>query len=103
MLELEGHRVAVAVDGMAALELATTFQPDVVFIDLGLPGVDGYEVARRLRSTGPKGLCLVALTGYGQPEDRRRTQDAGFDSHLVKPVTPDQLFELIARVQALAS
>ena len=103
VLEMEGHRVAAAVDGMAALELAASFRPEVVFIDLGLPGVDGYEVARRLRSGGVKSLYLVALTGYGQPEDRRRTQEAGFDSHLVKPVTPDQLFELIARVQAPAS
>jgi CheY-like chemotaxis protein/two-component sensor histidine kinase len=104
VLELEGHRVAAAVDGRAALELAATFRPEFVFIDLGLPGLDGYEVARRLRGAGAaKGVCLVALTGYGQPEDRRRTQEAGFDSHLVKPVTPEQLFELIARVQALAS
>ena len=96
VLELEGHRVAAAVDGMAALELATTFRPDVVFIDLGLPGVDGYEVARRLRSTGPKGLCLVALTGYGQPEDRARALDAGFDVHLTKPVDLGEVHRMLS-------
>jgi signal transduction histidine kinase len=103
LLEVEGHRVAAAVDGLAALELAASFQPEFVFIDLGLPGLDGFEVARRLRASGAKDVCLVALTGYGQPEDRRRTQEAGFDSHLVKPVTPEQLFELIAAVQSRTS
>ena len=103
VLEAEGHRVAAAVDGVAAIELAATFQPEIAFIDLGLPGLDGYEVARRLRASAAKTVWLVALTGYGQPEDRRRTQEAGFDSHLVKPVMPEQLFELIARVQAPAS
>jgi signal transduction histidine kinase/ActR/RegA family two-component response regulator len=103
VFEMEGHWVAVAVDGLAAIELAATFQPEFAFIDLGLPGVDGFEVARRLRAApGARPMCLVALTGYGQPEDRRRTQEAGFDSHLVKPVLPEQLFEIIARTQAAA-
>ena len=101
VLELEGHRVEVAREGVAALELAATFRPEFVLIDLGLPGLDGFEVARRLRAAGdPAKICLVALTGYGQPADRERTREAGFDSHLVKPVVPAQLVELIARVQA---
>jgi signal transduction histidine kinase len=100
LLESEGHRVAAADDGVAALELAASFQAEIAFVDLGLPGLDGFEVARRLRASSPRTVCLVALTGYGQPEDRRRTQEAGFDSHLVKPVIPELLFDLIARVQA---
>jgi signal transduction histidine kinase/CheY-like chemotaxis protein len=102
VLQAEGHCVAVAVDGVAGVEVAQTFRPEFAFIDLGLPGLDGFEVARRLRVapvTPP--ICLVALTGYGQREDRERTRQAGFDSHLVKPVVPEQLFELIARVQAV--
>lgn len=75
---------------------ATRFRPDVGLIDIGLPGVDGYEVARRLRATDDgKRMLLVALTGYGQPEDRRRARAAGFDAHLTKPVLPEQLAEVL--------
>jgi signal transduction histidine kinase len=101
VLEREGHRVAVAADGVSALDLAATFHPEFALIDLGLPGLDGLEVARRLRtSRETKTTCLVAVTGYGQREDRRRTQAAGFDSHLVKPVAPEKLRKVIARLQA---
>jgi signal transduction histidine kinase len=97
LLELSGHEVREAADGPTGLELALRLQPDVVLIDIGLPGLDGYGVARRIRSA-PQGhlMVLAAVTGYGQPEDRRRAQEAGFDALLVKPVDPDQLTEILA-------
>jgi CheY-like chemotaxis protein len=99
VLELEGHVVAAAVDGADGVELAAAFRPEIAFVDLALPGLDGYEVARRLRAQDRgKKIVLVALTGRGQPEDRRLAQAAGFDGYLVKPVVPEQLFDLIARV-----
>jgi signal transduction histidine kinase/ActR/RegA family two-component response regulator len=101
VLEAEGHHVAAAGDGADGIELATAFRPAIVFIDIGLPTLDGYEVARRLRAraAGDKTM-LVALTGRGQSDDRRRAQEAGFDAYLVKPVAPDELFALIARIPA---
>jgi two-component system CheB/CheR fusion protein len=91
-----GHEVCEADTGTAALDAAARFRPDVGLIDIGLPGVDGYEVARRLRATDDgKRMLLVALTGYGQPEDRRRARAAGFDAHLTKPVLPEQLAEVL--------
>jgi PAS domain S-box-containing protein len=97
LLELKGHEVRVALDGPAALATAHAFQPEVVLLDIGLPGMDGYEVARRLRAerAGEGGLLLVALTGYGQDEDRRRSREAGFDHHLVKPVDFDELTRVL--------
>jgi signal transduction histidine kinase len=101
VLELEGHRVAAAVDGADGVELGAAFRPEIAFIDIALPGLDGFEVARRLRAgEGGKAIVLVAVTGRGQPEDRRQAHGAGFDAYLVKPVVPEQLFELIARVPA---
>jgi signal transduction histidine kinase/DNA-binding response OmpR family regulator len=96
LLRLSGFRVEVAQSGPAALTTAESFQPDVVLLDIGLPGMDGYEVARRLRAeeNGSRRL-LVALTGYGREEDRRRSQEAGFDHHLAKPVDPEQLLRLL--------
>ena len=86
LLKLQGHEVRVAYSGMAALEMTKTYSPDVVFLDIGMPGMDGYEVARRIRQTPGLGkIVLAALTGWGQQEDRRRTAEAGFDHHLVKP------------------
>src|SRR5262249_7867479 len=97
LLELCGHTVQVAHDGPRAIQGAAAHRPEVVFLDMGLPGMDGYEVAERLRrQAGASGIVLVALTGYGQAEDRRRSQQAGFDHHLVKPVVLPQLQELIA-------
>lgn len=91
-----GHEVQTATDGQQALEAVGTFRPEVVFLDLGLPQLDGCEVARRLRGRPEgKGLCLVALTGWGHEEDRRRTREAGFDHHLVKPVATKVLRELL--------
>jgi two-component system CheB/CheR fusion protein len=99
LLRLGGHEVRVAHDGPTALLIARAFRPQVVFLDIGMPGMDGYEVARRLRrEPGPQPALLVALTGWGHDEDRRRSQEAGFDHHLVKPVDPAALVQLLAGV-----
>jgi signal transduction histidine kinase len=96
LLESLGHRVLEAGDGAHGLALALHHRPEVVLIDLGLPGLDGYEVARALRaSPGDRMITLIAVTGYGQAEDRRRSKDAGFDAHLVKPVSQSLLSHLI--------
>jgi len=89
LLALSGHDARTAGDGVHGIELAQEFHPDVVFCDLGLPGMNGYDVARELRSL-PFGrdIVLAALTGFGQPGDREKTAEAGFDAHLVKPVDP---------------
>jgi signal transduction histidine kinase/ActR/RegA family two-component response regulator len=98
LLELLGHDVRVAYDGLAALDAVRAGVPDVVLLDIGLPGLDGYEVARRIRGlAGAERVVLIALTGYGRDEDRARTQAAGFDLHLVKPVDPDALEGVVAR------
>ncbi|HEX6212674.1 MAG TPA: ATP-binding protein, partial [Methylomirabilota bacterium] len=97
LLESLGHRVIEAGDGPHGLALALHHHPEVVLIDLGLPGLDGYEVARALRSSpAGKTTALIAVTGYGQAEDRRRSKEAGFDAHLVKPVSQSLLSSLIA-------
>jgi CheY-like chemotaxis protein len=99
LLDLAGHQVAVAHDGAAALEAVASFRPEVVLLDIGLPGMDGYEVARRLRALpAGKALVLVATTGYGQLEDRSRSRAAGFDWHLVKPVDLEELSGVLARL-----
>jgi PAS domain S-box-containing protein len=104
LLEVWGHRVEVAEDGPRGFEAALAMRPDVVIVDIGLPGLDGYHVAQGLRAAlGDGGAFLVALTGYGQPDDRRRALEAGFDVHLVKPVDPDVLAETLARVPGSAS
>jgi two-component system CheB/CheR fusion protein len=96
LLRVRGHEVCMAADGAAALEMATTMQPDVIFLDIGLPGMDGYELARRLREVpGLEGTLLIAVTGYGHDDDRRRSKEAGFDHHFVKPVDPAQLCSLL--------
>jgi CheY-like chemotaxis protein len=96
-LELHGHIVKEARDGPAGLEAIRRLTPDVAFVDLGLPGFDGFELARRVRAAGIPTI-LVALTGYSQPADRARTAEAGFDRHLVKPVDPLVVLELVAQV-----
>jgi two-component system, sensor histidine kinase len=97
LLESLGHRVIEAGDGQHGLALALHHRPEVVLIDLGLPGLDGYEVARALRSSpAGKTTALIAVTGYGQADDRRRSKEAGFDAHLVKPVSQSLLSSLIA-------
>jgi CheY-like chemotaxis protein len=100
LLVLAGHEVDSAANGVSGLEKAIRSRPDVVVIDLGLPGLDGYEVARRLRAEGAP-VALVALTGYGQPGDREKALAAGFDAHVVKPVDPAQLTDVIASVLLL--
>jgi signal transduction histidine kinase/ActR/RegA family two-component response regulator len=97
LLRLQGHQVRVAREGPAALEMAGSDPPELVFLDLGMPGMDGYEVARRLRRL-PKlaNTMLVALTGWGREEDRLRTREAGFDHHLTKPAEPETLQKLLA-------
>jgi PAS domain S-box-containing protein len=96
LLQTIGHETRVAHDGPGALKEAETFGPDVVLLDIGLPGMDGYEVARRLRRLEPaRSALLVAVTGYGQDEDRRRSKEAGFDHHFVKPVDPATLADVL--------
>ncbi|MFL5505296.1 MAG: ATP-binding protein, partial [Gemmatimonadales bacterium] len=98
LLELMGHRVRVALDGPSALRAAEDFQPEVALIDIGLPGINGYEVARRIRANPRLGdILLIAQTGWGQEEDRQRSHAAGFDEHLVKPVDLEDLTVLIDR------
>lgn len=96
LLRDSGHRVDAADDGPSGVDRIVAIQPDIALIDIGLPGIDGYEVARRVRSLIGPGVSLVALTGYGQPDDRRRALDAGFDAHLTKPVKISVLEELVA-------
>jgi PAS domain S-box-containing protein len=97
MLKLSGNDVEVAYDGLSALSIAQSFRPDVAVLDIGLPGMDGYEVARRLRARPETGAALiVAVTGYGQNEDRDRSRAAGFDHHLVKPLESAALLNLLA-------
>jgi signal transduction histidine kinase len=97
VLRLWGHDVRVAYDGRAALEAARAQPPEVVFLDIGLPHLDGFEVARRMREHPElKGARIVAVTGYGCDEDRKRSQEAGFDVHLTKPVDPSDLHLLLA-------
>ncbi|QEL17793.1 PAS domain S-box protein [Limnoglobus roseus] len=99
LLELQGHEVRVAHSGPAALEMTKGYAPDVVFLDIGMPGMDGYEVARRLRQQpGLESVVLAALTGWGQQEDRRRTAEAGFTHHLVKPPDPKAVEGVLAQL-----
>jgi PAS domain S-box-containing protein len=99
LLSLAGHETHTAYDGPEAIEAATTFKPDVVLLDIGLPKLNGYEVARKIREEPwGKAMVLVALTGWGQEEDRRRSREAGFDHHLTKPVDPIELSKLLARL-----
>ena len=104
ILKFMGHEVRTANDGEAAVAVAAEYRPSLVLMDLGMPKVDGYEAARRMRAQpGGTQLFLVALTGWGAEEDRRRTQDGGFDSHLVKPVDMDTLRRLLAEMPINAS
>ncbi len=99
MLQMWGHQVEVAADGQQGLEQALAHRPEVALVDIGLPVLDGYEVARRVRAALGRGIFLIALTGYGQPHDSRRAFEAGFDAHLVKPAEPEDLHDLLERVE----
>ena len=97
MLGVYGHTVEIAHEGVTALQVAWAFKPDLVFLDIGLPGMDGYEVARRLRGeVGMKSIKLIALSGYGAENDLMRSKKAGFNRHVVKPVDPGQLPSIIS-------
>ena len=92
LLHQLGHDVRVALDGASAMEIADEFQPDVVLLDIAMPKMNGYEVARAIRSSAwGRGMTLVAVTGWGQEEDQRRSVEAGFDRHMTKPVAPEAL------------
>jgi CheY-like chemotaxis protein len=99
VLELEGHHVVAALDGRSGIDAALTARADVVLCDVGLPDIDGFEVARRLRAAGLRSR-LVALTGYARPDDAQRALLAGFDDHLAKPADPDALMALLASTPA---
>jgi CheY-like chemotaxis protein/two-component sensor histidine kinase len=96
LLRMMGHEVHTAHDGLEAVGAVAVLQPDVVLLDIGLPKLNGYEVARRVRQGRAEGVVLIALTGWGQEEDRRRSREAGFDHHLTKPVELAALQQLLA-------
>lgn len=98
LLEFVGHEVRTAHDGLSAVNAVEAFRPDVVLLDIGLPVLNGYEAAERIRRAPGRQPVLVALTGWGQADDRRRATDAGFDHHLIKPVDHEVLMELVAAV-----
>ncbi len=99
LLKLDGHEVEIALSGLEALDRLPVFRPNVALVDIGLPGLDGYEVARRIRAAVGTDIHLVAITGYGRHEDRERGRAAGFDAHLVKPVAFPALQRVIADVR----
>jgi CheY-like chemotaxis protein len=98
LLGLAGHETHAAFDGQEAIDRAEEVRPDVILLDLGLPKISGYDVCRRIREK-PWGsnVTVIALTGWGQDTDRRKTRDAGFDHHIVKPIEHSRLLELLAR------
>jgi CheY-like chemotaxis protein len=95
LLEMEGFRVDVATDGAQGIERALALRPSIAIVDIGLPEMDGYEVARRVRAALGDRITLVALTGYGQPDDFERATQAGFDVHLTKPVNLAELEQIL--------
>ncbi|HKE13304.1 MAG TPA: PAS domain-containing protein, partial [Kofleriaceae bacterium] len=100
LLRLSGHQVELADSGPAALKAAEAFEPEVILLDIGLPGMDGYQVARRLRQLpATREALLIAVSGYGREDDRRHSREAGFDHHLVKPADPDMLQELLTQAR----
>jgi signal transduction histidine kinase/CheY-like chemotaxis protein len=103
VLERLGHRVYAAEDGPSGVELALARSPDVLLVDIGLPGLDGYGVARRVRAALGRAVYLIAVTGYGQPDDRRRALEAGFDAHVTKPLDVQSLGQLLEQARPVAS
>jgi CheY-like chemotaxis protein len=101
LLRMLGNEVEVALDGASGLQAAEAHRPEVVLLDIGLPEMNGYDVARKIREQPWGGqMALVALTGWGQDEDRRLAKEAGFDHHLVKPVDPQKLMPLFQTLRA---
>lgn len=98
LLRLDGHEVHVANDGLQAVEMFTREQPDVVILDIGMPGLSGHEVARRIRDQcGDRPVTLIAVTGWGQKADKDRAAASGFDHHFTKPVEPTMLSALLQK------
>jgi CheY-like chemotaxis protein len=96
LLQLEGHEVRTVYSGEEAVDILTHYSPQVILLDLGLPGMSGLDVARQIRATpATKDVTLIAITGWGQPQDRARSADAGFDFHFTKPVDARQLGQAI--------
>ena len=102
MLEFKGHDVRVAADGVQAVEVASAFKPHIAFLDIGMPRMDGYQAARRIREILGRRIVLVALTGWGQDEDKHRSREAGFNQHITKPPEPELLERLIEDCSAVA-
>jgi len=102
LLRLWGHQVQAVGDGLRAVQTALSWQPDAAVVDIGLPLLDGWEVARRVRAALDRDILLIALTGYNGPEDRQRSAEAGFDVHLGKPAAPETLQYLLAKSTAQA-
>jgi len=97
LLQILGHQVQVAHDGPSGLDKAKQFNPEFILLDIGLPGMDGYQVAAHIRrDERTKDAVIVAISGYGEEEDRRRTKEAGFDHHLVKPIAWEDLIEILS-------
>ena len=104
MLRIMGNDIQIASDGEQAVSLAEDFQPDVVLLDIGLPKLNGYEAAKQIRQQPwGKKIALIALTGWGQEEDKRQAYASGFDMHLVKPVDPNSLMGILAELHATKS
>jgi DNA-binding response OmpR family regulator len=98
LLKYAGYQVETAFEGLSALKLARAFRPDIAILDIGLPGMDGYRLARALREENGPDIVLIALTSYGEEEDRRRSRNAGFDHHLVKPFDFEAIKVLCSRL-----
>jgi len=101
---MSGHEVRCAYSGQEALEITASFQPEAAFLDVGMPGMDGVEVCKLIRASPPgRSICIAAVTGWGQPADRRRTQEAGFDHHFTKPVDPAVVEGILASLPIAVS
>jgi CheY-like chemotaxis protein len=104
LLEFEGHEIHKAHDGADAVRTAERLRPDIVLMDIGLPVLNGYEACRRIRSQAwGEAIIMVAITGWGQEEDREQSEEAGFDLHLVKPVDHDELLRVVASARSRTS
>jgi DNA-binding response OmpR family regulator len=95
LFQVRGDEVRIAYDGLEALEIAAQFQPEIVLLDIGMPKISGYDVARRLREARGDSVVIIAISGWGQDEDRKRARDSGFDHHFTKPVDFEALLALI--------